>query len=140
MPLWAWPLVVAAIAAVVLGVAGWWFVRSLAGETKALAKRVGRLPWRAKASLAWALFRDRRVPLWLRAIIPALVLYLASPIDIIPDFIPVVGHLDDLAVVALAAGLLIRYTPPAVLEDQLQRLEASADRTSDERPATSDYS
>lgn len=132
MLLWAWPLVIAAGAAVVvLGLAGWWFVRSLAGETRALAKRVGRLPWRAKATLAWALFRDRRVPLWLRAIIPALVLYLASPIDIIPDFIPVLGHLDDLAVIAVAAGLLVRFTPRAVLEEQLRRLEAPAGGTSD---------
>ena len=135
---WLCVVVVVAIAAVVLAFSGWWLVRSLPDETKAIAKRIGRLPWRAKARLAWALLRDRRVPLWLRAVIPALVLYLAFPIDIIPDFILVLGHLDDLLVVLLVVGALVRFTPSTVLEDHLRRLEAPADRTSDERPATSD--
>jgi uncharacterized membrane protein YkvA (DUF1232 family) len=126
MPLWGWAIVVAACAVAALALAGWWFVRSLAVETRALAARVGRLPWRAKASLAWALFRDRRVPLWVRAAVPALVLYLASPIDIIPDFIPVLGQLDDLLVVALVVGVFLRFTPRAVLEEQLRRLEMPA--------------
>ena len=135
---WLCVVVVVAIAAVVLGFSGWWLARSLDVEARGLAKRIGRLPWRAKARLAWALLRDRRVPIWVRAIIPALVLYLALPIDIIPDFIPVLGHLDDILVVLLAVGALVRFTPSTVLEDQLRRLEAPADRTSDERPATSD--
>src|SRR3989304_6331458 len=77
-------------------------------ETRSLMGRVARLPWRAKARLAWALLRDGRVPWWLRAVIPALVLYLATPIDLIPDVIPVLGHLDDVAVAVVAGGVLLR--------------------------------
>ena len=123
MALWLWAIVVLVVATVALGVGGWWLARCLGGEARALATRIGRLPWRAKARLAWALFRDRRVPVWLRAVIPALVLYLALPIDIIPDFIPVLGHLDDVLVVALAVGALVRFTPRAVLDEHLSRLE-----------------
>jgi Protein of unknown function (DUF1232) len=42
-----------------------------------------------------ALTRDKRVPLRLRVLPPAFVLYLASPLDVIPDFIPVIGLIDD---------------------------------------------
>ncbi|MGB2694833.1 MAG: DUF1232 domain-containing protein, partial [Dehalococcoidia bacterium] len=65
----------------------------------------------------------RRVPLWVRAVIPALMLYLAMPIDIIPDFIPVFGQLDDVAVVIVAGGVLLRFTPPAIIEEHVVRLE-----------------
>src|SRR3972149_11637031 len=123
MALWLWVIVAVAPALVVLGLAGWWLARGLDGEARALAKRIGRLPWRDKARLAWRLFRDRRVPIWLRVVIPALVLYLALPIDVIPDFIPVLGHLDDVLVVVLAVGALVRFTPRAVLDEHLSRLE-----------------
>lgn len=128
MPLWLWVIIAAVVALVLLALATWLLLRVLSEETRALAARVGRLPWRAKARLAWALFSDARVPLWLRAIIPALVLYLALPIDIIPDFIPVIGYLDDLLIVALAAGLIVRLAPRDVVEDHLSRLEATASR------------
>ncbi len=120
---WLWAIGVLAAAAALVGLAAWWLARSLDAETRSLAGRIGRLPWRRKLALAWALWRDRRVPLWLRSIIPALVLYLAMPIDLIPDFIPVAGHLDDLAVMLIAGGLLLRFTPRAVLAEHLARLD-----------------
>jgi uncharacterized membrane protein YkvA (DUF1232 family) len=123
MALWLWVIVAVAPALVALGLGGWWLARGLDGEARALAKRIGRLPWRAKARLAWALLRDQRVPVWLRAVIPALVLYLALPIDIIPDFIPVLGHLDDVLVVLLAVGALVRFTPRQVFQEHLATLE-----------------
>ena len=67
------------------------------------------------------------MPRWLKALIPGLVLYLATPIDLIPDVIPVLGHLDDLLVLALVAGLLLRYTPRAVIEEHLERLNMATD-------------
>ena len=124
MPLWLWAVVIAAALLVLLGLAGWWLMRRLSPEARSLVQRIGGLSWRAKGRLALALVRDGRVPLWLRALIPALVLYLALPIDLIPDFIPVVGHLDDVLIVAAATGALLRFTPRAVLEDHLSRLEA----------------
>lgn len=46
------------------------------------------------------------------------------PIDIIPDFIPVLGQLDDVLVVVLALGLFIRMTPRKVIEEQIARWRA----------------
>ena len=71
---------------------------------RALVKRITRLPFRAKLRLAIALMRDSHIPLVVRAIPALLLLYLAMPIDIIPDFIPVIGQLDDLAVMAIGVG------------------------------------
>ena len=86
-------------------------------------KRLGKLSTRRKLRLAWALARDRRIRRPVRAIPFFLLLYLAMPLDIVPDFIPVVGQLDDLLVLAIGAGLMIRFTPADVLEEHLRRLE-----------------
>ena len=120
---WIWTIAGVLAAVLLLGLVGWLAVRRWDGETRALVGRIGRLPWRGKARLAWRLFRDGRVPLWVRAIIPALILYLALPIDIIPDFIPVLGHLDDVLVVLLAGGVLLRFTPRQVIDEHLGALE-----------------
>ncbi len=92
-------------------------------DRKALVKRIGGLPFRAKGRLAIALARDGRIPLRVRIIPPLLILYLANPIDLIPDFVPLVGYLDDVLIVALGIGLLLRFTPRAVLEEHIRRLE-----------------
>ncbi len=86
-------------------------------------KRIRALPWRRKASLAMRLLKDRRVPWGAKALVPALAGYLAMPLDIIPDFIPVLGQLDDLLIVAAGLWLLVRLTPAAIVEDHLQALE-----------------
>ena len=88
-----------------------------------LAGRIGRLPLRAKLRLATASFKDPRVPLLVRVIPLLLVLYLVSPIDLVPDFIPVLGQLDDVLILAVGVGLLLRFTPRAVLEEQISLLE-----------------
>lgn len=123
---WFWLIGLAALTALLVGLAAWRLWRAQSGAARVLARRIGRLPWRAKARLAWALLRDHRVPLWVRAVIPALMLYLAVPIDIIPDFIPVLGQLDDLAVVMVAGAVLLRFTPPAIIEEHIVRLEREA--------------
>lgn len=110
---------------VLLALGAWRLARTQDSETRSLVERIGRLPWRGKARLAWALQRDRRIPIWLRALVPAVIVYLATPIDVIPDFVPVLGHLDDLVVVLVAGGMLVRFTPRAVLEDHIARLEAA---------------
>lgn len=110
--------------AAALGVAGWLLVRALDDQAREIGRRVLRLPWRRKARLSWGLVRDARIPLWTRGIIPVLVIYLALPVDVIPDFIPVLGYLDDLLIVAVAGALLIRFVPRAVIEDHLAALES----------------
>lgn len=122
MPWWGW--IAAAVAAALLMLAGGWLLaRSARAEGRALVQRVAHLPFRAKLQLAGGLWRDGRVPLVARLVLPALVLYLAMPIDIIPDVIPVVGYLDDVLVLAAGLGLLLRLTPRSVLEEHLLALE-----------------
>ena len=56
-------------------------------------------------------------------LVPALAGYLAVPLDIIPDFIPVLGQLDDLLIVAAGLWLLLRLIPLAVVEGHVLALE-----------------
>jgi uncharacterized membrane protein YkvA (DUF1232 family) len=61
--------------------------------------------------------RDPRVPWYAKAIAAAAAAYAVSPIDLIPDFIPVLGQLDDLVIVPLAVALAIRLIPPAIMAE-----------------------
>ena len=67
--------------------------------------------------------RDPRVPWPAKAVAAITVAYALSPIDLIPDFIPVIGHLDDLVLVPLGLALAIRLIPPPILAEH--RAEAA---------------
>ena len=69
--------------------------------------------------LVFRLMLDRRVPLRLKLIIPSAVLYLISPIDLLPDLFPILGHTDDLIVVILALASFLLMTPRSVLQEHL---------------------
>jgi uncharacterized membrane protein YkvA (DUF1232 family) len=71
--------------------------------------------------------RDPRVPWYARAFIGIVVAYALSPIDLIPDFVPVLGYLDDLILVPLGIALALRMVPTPVLEEcrARARLESS---------------
>jgi uncharacterized membrane protein YkvA (DUF1232 family) len=97
-------------------------------EMGRLVRRAAALSLRRKLCLAWRLLADRRVPLLARAILPLLVLYLAMPLDLIPDFIPGLGYLDDVLIVLAAAWLFLRLVPAGVLEEQVAALEGEARR------------
>lgn len=62
--------------------------------------------------LAWRLMTDPEVPIYLKAIPVAGLLYLVSPIDFIVDFVPVLGQLDDIAVITASIGTFIKLCPP----------------------------
>jgi|KBSSwiStaDraftv2_1062776.scaffolds.fasta_scaffold303044_2 uncharacterized membrane protein YkvA (DUF1232 family) len=66
-------------------------------------------------------FLDPRTPLYVK--LPAIIgmFYLISPIDVIPDFIPFIGYIDDLVIVPLLLNLSIRLLPGTVLEASLLR-------------------
>ena len=59
--------------------------------------------------------QDTRTPRRAKILLLFLLAYAASPIDLIPDFIPVLGLLDDLVLLPLGIALVVRLTPPAVL-------------------------
>ena len=70
--------------------------------------------------------RDPAVPLAAKLLAGAIAAYALSPIDLIPDFIPVLGLLDDLLLVPAGIWLALRLIPPEVLADLRERAEAQA--------------
>ena len=60
--------------------------------------------------------RDPETPWPIRLLALAVAAYALSPVDLIPDFVPVLGYLDDLLIVPLGIALVIRLLPPGVLE------------------------
>jgi uncharacterized membrane protein YkvA (DUF1232 family) len=68
------------------------------------------------AKLIYRLARDRRVPWTVKAVLAGLALYLASPIDLIPDWIPGAGYLDDL----LITGAAVTYVLNRVSKDVIR--------------------
>jgi uncharacterized membrane protein YkvA (DUF1232 family) len=60
---------------------------------------------------------DPRVPWYAKALAACVAGYALSPIDLIPDFIPVLGYLDDLLLVPLGIWLVVRMIPPHVMAD-----------------------
>ena len=66
-------------------------------------------------------YRDPRVPWYARLFAAGVVAYAISPIDLIPDFIPVLGYLDDLILVPLGIVLILRMIPPEVMADCRER-------------------
>jgi uncharacterized membrane protein YkvA (DUF1232 family) len=117
---WFWLLVALALVALALSLAALW-LRSF--RLTPAVRRVLALPWRRKLTLLRLLLSDGRVSAWTKVALPALVLYLALPIDIIPDFIPLVGHLDDLLLVVLLVTVFSRAIPTQVMEEHLGALE-----------------
>jgi len=61
--------------------------------------------------------KDRRVPWYARVVAVAVVAYAFSPIDLIPDPIPVLGYLDDLILIPLGIALVIKLIPAEVMQD-----------------------
>lgn len=82
---------------------------------KALAGLVRALPHLAK--LVARLSRDPRVPVRARRLAGALAVYAALPIDLAPDWIPLVGLADDLLALAVAVTVLVDSSPPDVVAE-----------------------
>jgi uncharacterized membrane protein YkvA (DUF1232 family) len=65
----------------------------------------------------WLAARDPRVPWYAKATAGAVAAYALSPIDLIPDFIPVIGYLDDLLIVPLGIMLAVRLVPAGLMQE-----------------------
>ena len=75
---------------------------------------------------AYALYfaaRDPRVPWYAKAFMSLVLAYAFSPIDLIPDFIPVFGYLDDLIIVPLGIALSLKMIPAQVMIDARKKAE-----------------
>ena len=87
---------------------------------------------RPAARLIWRLMRDRRVPM-VTKLIPIIALgYVVTPIDLVPDFLPVRGQLDDILVVVILLGMFIILSPwKVVIEHATGR--SSVDKDGDKK-------
>ena len=93
---------------------------------KTQVRLLERLRARARELKAWTYalygaYRDPRVPWYARVFALCVVAYAFSPIDLIPDFVPVLGYLDDLILIPLGIALAIRMIPPEVLHEHRER-------------------
>jgi uncharacterized membrane protein YkvA (DUF1232 family) len=86
--------------------------RQLKGETYAL----------------YLAYRDPRTPWYAKVFVALVVGYAFSPIDLIPDPIPVLGYLDDLLLVPLGIALALRMIPPAVLDDCREQVRLATEQ------------
>lgn len=89
-----------------------------------MADTSGKLSLRQKARLLksdiLALFfalKHPATPWYAKALVALIVGYALSPVDFVPDFIPVLGYLDDVILLPLGIALAVRFIPPAVLAD-----------------------
>lgn len=70
-------------------------------------------------------YKDPRVPWYAKLLAACVVGYALSPIDLIPDPIPILGYLDDLVIVPLGIALVVRMIPPEVLQECRQKAETA---------------
>jgi len=69
----------------------------------------------------WIASRDPRTPWYAKAALGLVLAYTFSPIDLIPDFVPVFGYLDDLILVPLGIMLVVKMIPEPVMDDARRR-------------------
>lgn len=74
--------------------------------------------------LYWRLLRDGRVSVWPKALLLLSVVYAVSPIDLVPDVLPVIGQVDDLLIVIVACRLFMYMCPRAVVQEHVRRIDA----------------
>lgn len=80
--------------------------------------------------VVWLIAKDQRTPVSVKFLAFIIAAYALSPIDLIPDFIPVLGYLDDLIIVPLGLLLVIRLTPQYIIDDCRNRAATLAERPS----------
>ncbi|MCB0154910.1 MAG: DUF1232 domain-containing protein [Anaerolineae bacterium] len=73
--------------------------------------------------LTWLLLQDGKVPVWLKALIPLSLLYVISPIDLLPDVLLGLGQLDDLGILLLAMTSFIKLCPPDLVQYYRRQLD-----------------
>lgn len=76
----------------------------------------------------WLAARDPRVPWYAKALAGLVAAYALSPIDLIPDFIPVLGYVDDLIIVPAGVWLVVRMIPPELMVEFRDQAEGLVDR------------
>jgi len=84
-----------------------------------LAQLVWKLPTYAR--VVWGMMRDRRTPFYLKVLLGAALAYLVTPLDLIPDAVPLLGQADDLTVLLLVLDLFLANAPAEVRAEHWER-------------------
>ncbi|WP_211218408.1 YkvA family protein [Thermus antranikianii] len=87
-------------------------------EWKARAKAFKR-----EVSVLYLALRHPRLPWHVRLLASLVVAYALSPVDLIPDFVPILGHLDDLVLIPLGIALVLRLIPEEILREAKEKAE-----------------
>lgn len=90
---------------------------------RGLARRIKR-----DGVTLWFACRDARTPWWIKGLAAVVVAYALSPIDLVPDFIPVLGYLDDVILLPGLIWLVVRLMPEQLRDDCRQQAEDWMDR------------
>lgn len=113
MPWWFWLLIgVAVLVAVWAAFVLWLLAAGRRDDARALATFIPDC-----AGLVTRLARDPRVPRRRKLLLLGLLVYLASPLDLVPDFIPVAGQLDDVIVVGLVLRHVVRTSGESLIRE-----------------------
>lgn len=90
------------------------FFKNIKGKAKLLKRETTAL---------YFAYHDPRTPWYARAFSALVVAYLLSPIDLVPDFIPIFGYLDDLLLVPLGITLAVKMIPAQVMAESRKKAE-----------------
>ena len=123
---WYLWLLLAAAAAIVTLLAVLWVVKRL--RTKAPYGSGLALGSREKIRVFRFIVTDKRGPLVVKLIPFLVAAYLINPFDLIPDFVPVLGYLDDVGIVVGGLALVVKLTPPELVCSLIDRAKTSPDR------------
>jgi uncharacterized membrane protein YkvA (DUF1232 family) len=74
-----------------------------------------------------AVIKDKRTPRASKILLTVAIAYALSPVDLIPDFIPLLGHLDDLIIIPLLTFIAIRLIPKKVLKENYKKIFKTKD-------------
>src|SRR5436190_1018435 len=97
---------------------------------------IARHPWILRAGGIWAelrqarlvfhLVRDGRTPLLAKLVVPATLLYLISPINLVPNLVPIVGPIDDIGVLLLGLWLFLKLCPAPLVDEHQAAIDGRA--------------
>lgn len=95
-----------------------------------LAQLVWRLPTYTR--VIWGMFLDRRTPLYLKALLAGGLVYLLTPLDLVPDALPIIGQADDLTVLLIVLDIFLANAPAEVRVEHWERARSGTARLDDD--------
>jgi uncharacterized membrane protein YkvA (DUF1232 family) len=96
----------------------WWFVMRTLNRLKNYAQKLKK-----DIFVLYLSYKDSRTPIVAKVVAICVVAYAFSPIDLIPDFIPILGYLDDLILVPLGISLALKLIPDYIIDENRKMAE-----------------